>query len=183
LFLSFQITTTFFQSLSFSHGNLQHLKKTTISLLIVNFNELNQKDQRRRKIKKATAACCHHLLQNTTTIEEGNNIVVVTFFTTKPPKKATTLTIAFFCNKTIKEGDRSCRHLLLLLNHHIQKMTLHYCRLLLLKYKEKCDDKNYHCLCYYNTAIEEDDEALSLYFSSQTQKRRQRQLQHHQRRR
>jgi len=40
---------------SSSHYNLQHIKKTTISLLIINFNELNQKDQRKKKLFVANA--------------------------------------------------------------------------------------------------------------------------------
>jgi hypothetical protein len=61
--LNFQITTTFLQSLSSSHYNLQHTKITTISLLIVNFNELNQKDQRKKKKKKTKKEIAWVLLQ------------------------------------------------------------------------------------------------------------------------
>jgi len=60
-----------------------NIKKTTISLLIVNSNELNHKDQK----KKKKTTCCHRLLHITTTIEEGDNISTITFFTAKPPKK------------------------------------------------------------------------------------------------
>jgi hypothetical protein len=60
-------------------------------LLIVNYNELDQKDQRKKEKKKATIACCHHLFHNITTIEEGDGIATVTFFVTKPPKKATNI--------------------------------------------------------------------------------------------
>jgi hypothetical protein len=88
-------------------------------MLLVNFNELNQKDQRKRKRKKETA-CCHHLLHNTTTIKEGENIVVVTFFAAKPSKKATVVAIAIFCSKAIEEGDGSC-HLLLFIYNTITK--------------------------------------------------------------
>jgi hypothetical protein len=53
-------------------------------MLIVNSNELIQKDQRKRKRKLPS---CHRLLHNTTTIEEGDNIATVTFFVAKPLKK------------------------------------------------------------------------------------------------
>jgi hypothetical protein len=65
--------------------------------------------------------CYHCLFHNTTTIEEGDNIVVVTFLTTKPLKKATTITITFFCNKAIVEGDDSNCHCLLHCNNIIEE--------------------------------------------------------------
>jgi hypothetical protein len=68
-------------------------------LLIFNFNELDKKDQKRKRKK------------GTTTID------VVTFFAIEPPKNAVAITVAFFCSKAIEEGDRSCRHLLLLFKH------------------------------------------------------------------
>jgi len=52
-------------------------------LLIVNSNELNQKDKK----KKKKNACCHCLFHTTTTIEEGNDIATVTFFVAKPLKR------------------------------------------------------------------------------------------------
>jgi hypothetical protein len=76
-------------------------------LLIVNYNELNQKDQRKKKEKKATIACCHHLFHSITTIEKGDGITTVTLFVPKPPKKAT----------DIEKGDGSYHHFLLLLKH------------------------------------------------------------------
>jgi hypothetical protein len=60
-----------------------NIKKTTISLLIVNSNELYQKDQKRRK-RKRKKAYCYRLLHNTTTIE-GDDIATITFFVAKPP--------------------------------------------------------------------------------------------------
>jgi hypothetical protein len=54
-------------------------------LLIVNSNELNQKDQKEKKQKKSTYCQC--LLHNTTTQEEGDNLVSNTFFAAKPQKK------------------------------------------------------------------------------------------------
>jgi hypothetical protein len=89
-------------------------------LLILNYNELDQKtreEKKKKKRKKVMTACYHRLLHNTTTIEEGNDIDVVTFFTTKPSKNVTIVAITFFCNKAIKEGDRSCHHRPLLLKH------------------------------------------------------------------
>jgi hypothetical protein len=97
---------------SSSHYNLQHIKKTTISLLIINFNELNQKDQRKKKI-----ICFQCLFHNTTTIEEGNDIVakpskkakVVTlaiFFATKPSKKAMEVVVFFFFTTTEPHNHR-----------------------------------------------------------------------------
>jgi hypothetical protein len=62
-------------------------------------------------------ACCHCVVHNTTTIEEGDDIDVVTCFAAKPLKKAKAVNVAFSYNKTIEEGDRSCRRFLLLLKH------------------------------------------------------------------
>ncbi len=98
-----------------------NIQKTTISLLILKFNGLNQKDQIRRKKRKRkkVVACCHHFLHNTTTItiEEGDDIVAVTFFVVKPLKKATIVAITFFCSKAIEEGVGSCHRLFFLLKH------------------------------------------------------------------
>jgi hypothetical protein len=58
LLLNFQIITTFFSFFPIAITTLNIKKKTTISLLIINFNELDQKDQRRKKKerKKVMAA-------------------------------------------------------------------------------------------------------------------------------
>jgi len=78
-------------------------------LLIVNFNELDQNDHKRKERIKRKKAVLH----STTTIEEGDDIVVVTFFIAKPLKKATIIAVTIFCNKAIKEGDESCRTIIL----------------------------------------------------------------------
>jgi hypothetical protein len=64
------------------------------------------------------ATCCHCLLHNntTTTIEEGDDIAAITFLATKLLEKATVVTVNFFCNKPIEEGDGSYR-LLILFKH------------------------------------------------------------------
>jgi hypothetical protein len=98
--MNFQTTTTFLQSPSSSHYILQHKKKLTISLPIVNSNELNHKDGKKK------IACSHHLLLNPTTIEEGDDIAAVTFsqqnhqkschfLVAKPLKKVTEVVVFF----------------------------------------------------------------------------------------
>jgi hypothetical protein len=76
---------------------------------------------KRIKEKKKETTYCHRLPHNNTAIEEGDNIAAVTFFTVKPLKKAMTIIIINFCNKTIKEGDGSCRLLFLLYNTTIKE--------------------------------------------------------------
>jgi len=61
-------------------------------LLIVNSNELDQKDQRKRKRKR----------------KKRRSLAAIGFFTTPPPlKQATKIIVAIFCNKAIEEGDNS----------------------------------------------------------------------------
>jgi hypothetical protein len=98
--MNFQTTTTFLQSPSSSHYILQHKKKLTISLPIVNSNELNHKDGKKK------IACSHHLLLNPTTIEEGDDIAAVTFSQQNHQKRRK---LPFFGSKAIEEGDGSCR--------------------------------------------------------------------------
>jgi len=90
-------------------------------LLIVNSNEVDQKDQRKKKGDHVLPSYCHHLLHNTTTIEEGDDIIIVTFFIAKPLKKVTIFIITIFSSKAIKEGDRSCHHLFLLCTTTIEE--------------------------------------------------------------
>ncbi len=92
-----------------------NIKKTIISLLIVNFNELDQKTKEKEKEKKKKGDPLLPLpFHNTITIEEGDDIVVVTFFIAKPPKKVMVVIVTIFCNKAIEEGDGRCRIFLLL---------------------------------------------------------------------
>ncbi len=77
-------------------------------VLIINCNELDQKDQKKKKKRKKETAYYHYLFHDTTTIEKGDDIDAVTFFVAKPLKKATIIIIAIFCSKAIKEGDISC---------------------------------------------------------------------------
>ncbi len=83
-------------------------------------NYTKRTKEEEEKKKKVTIAYYHRLLRNTTTIEEGDNIVTVTFFVAKSLKKATTIAITIFCSKAIEEGDKNCRHLLLLYNTTIE---------------------------------------------------------------
>jgi len=69
-------------------------------LLIFNFNEQNEKDQRKKQKTKNKTTYCHHLLHNTTTIEKGDNIDVVTFFATTLPKKMSVVPIAIFLQQS-----------------------------------------------------------------------------------